>query len=110
MAARVHEELGGPVRVEGGLPAAEALGFPLPPDCIGPAADEGHATGPVGPRLPAETLGSQSGSYPLASLRYDLSKLRAKPLVERLSKSHRYRLFPQGSSACLVFLKLFARR
>jgi hypothetical protein len=43
----------------------------------------------------------------LASLRYDLGKLRAKHLVEKLPKSRRYRLCPQGYSICLVFLKLF---
>jgi hypothetical protein len=42
-------------------------------------------------------------------LRYDLSKLRAKGLVEKLPKSRRYRLLPQGYSICLVFLKLFER-
>ena len=47
--------------------------------------------------------------YSLASLRYDLSKLRAKGLVQKLPKSRRYRLWPQGYSICLVFLKLFER-
>jgi hypothetical protein len=40
--------------------------------------------------------------YSLASLRYDLSKLRAKALVEKLPKSRRYRLCPQGYCICLV--------
>jgi hypothetical protein len=47
--------------------------------------------------------------YSLASLRYDLRKLRVKHLVEKLPKSRRYRLCPQGYSICLVFLKLFER-
>ena len=47
--------------------------------------------------------------YSLASLRYDLSKLRAKHLVEKVPKTRRYRLLPQGYSLCLVFLKLFER-
>jgi DNA-binding transcriptional ArsR family regulator len=47
--------------------------------------------------------------YSLASLRYDLSKLRAKGLVERVPRSRRYRLLRQGYSVCLVFLKLFER-
>ena len=47
--------------------------------------------------------------YSLASLRYDLRKLRVKDLVEKLPKSRRYRLRPQGYSICLVFLKLFER-
>jgi hypothetical protein len=47
--------------------------------------------------------------YRLASLRYDLSKLRAKGLVERVPRSRRYRLLRDGYSVCLVFLKLFER-
>jgi len=47
--------------------------------------------------------------YSLASLRYDLSKLRVKKLVERLPRSRRYRLRRDGYSVCLVFLKLFER-
>jgi hypothetical protein len=47
--------------------------------------------------------------YRLSSLRYELSKLRAKNLVERVPHSRRYRLLPQGDRICLVFLKLFER-
>src|SRR6266700_895663 len=47
--------------------------------------------------------------YGLASLRYDLSKLRAKGLVEKVPRSRRYRLLRTGYSICLVFLKLFER-
>jgi hypothetical protein len=42
-------------------------------------------------------------------LRYELSKLRAKGLVEKLPHSRRYRLRPEGYRICLVFLKLFER-
>jgi hypothetical protein len=42
-------------------------------------------------------------------LRYDLSKLRAKGLVERVPHSRRYRLLSHGYSICLLFLKLFER-
>jgi hypothetical protein len=45
----------------------------------------------------------------LASLRYDLYKLRAKGLVHKLPRSRRYQLTPHGYSLCLVFLKLFER-
>ena len=45
----------------------------------------------------------------LGSLRYDLSKLRAKGLVTKLPNSRRYQLLPHGYSICLVFLKLFER-
>jgi DNA-binding transcriptional ArsR family regulator len=47
--------------------------------------------------------------YRLSSLRYDLSKLRAKGLVEKLPHSRRYKLRPEGYRICLVFLKLFDR-
>jgi hypothetical protein len=47
--------------------------------------------------------------YSLASLRYDLSKLRAKNLVQKVAQSRRYCLLAQGYSVCLVFLKLFNR-
>jgi hypothetical protein len=48
-------------------------------------------------------------TYTVASLRYDLSKLRAKGLVEKLPLSRRYRLMPIGYTLCVVFLKLFER-
>ncbi len=56
-----------------------------------------------------DALGSGGDRYTLASLRYDLSKLRAKGLLEKLPHSRRYRLLPNGYSICLVFLKLFER-
>jgi hypothetical protein len=57
----------------------------------------------------AEALGCTLSQYRLSSLRYDLSKLRAKGLIEKIPHSRRYRLLPQGYSICLVFLKLFER-
>jgi hypothetical protein len=56
-----------------------------------------------------DALGADSDGYTLASLRYDLSKLRAKRLVEKLPHSRHYRLLPNGYSICLIFLKLFER-
>ena len=38
---------------------------------------------------------------------YDLSKLRAKHLVQKVPRSRRYRLTREGY--CIVFLKLFER-
>jgi len=57
----------------------------------------------------AEALGCTLSQYRLSSLRYDLSKLRAKGLAEKIPHSSRYRLLPQGYSICVVFLKLFER-
>jgi hypothetical protein len=50
-----------------------------------------------------------SPQYTLTALRYDLSKLRAKGLVEKLPHSRRYRLLPQGYRICVVYLKLFEK-
>ena len=57
----------------------------------------------------AEALGVAAEKYSLASVRYELSKLRAKGLVEKLPHSRRYRLRPNGYRLCLVFLKLFEK-
>jgi hypothetical protein len=57
----------------------------------------------------AAALNMPTDQYRLASLRYDLSKLRAKGLVEHVPHSRRSRLLPRGYSMCLVFLKLFER-
>jgi len=56
-----------------------------------------------------EALETTDKQYSLASLRYDLSKLRAKGLVEKLPRSRRYRLKREGYAICLIFLKLFQR-
>ena len=40
-------------------------------------------------------------------VRYELWKLRAKGLIEKLPHSRRYRLLPNGYRICLLFLKLF---
>jgi hypothetical protein len=72
------------------------------------AAGSSFTTAEIHPYV-AEALGGSTSTYSLASLRYDLSKLRAKNLVEKLPHSRRYRLPPSGYSVCLIFLKLFER-
>jgi len=72
------------------------------------AAGSTFTTAEIHPYV-VEALGSTASNYRLASLRYDLSKLRAKALVEKLSHSRRYRIPASGYSVCLVFLKLFER-
>ena len=69
-----------------------------------------HVTHSPPPKsTPPSSLGCAPEHYTLASLRYDLSKIRAKGLVARLPNSRRYQLLPQGYSICLVFLTLFER-
>ena len=57
----------------------------------------------------AEALEITIVKYTLGSLRYDLSKLRAKGLVKKVDRTRRYRLTQEGYSICVVFLKLFER-
>jgi len=57
----------------------------------------------------AAALAVTTDQYRLNSLRYDVSKLRAKGLVERVPHSRRYRLLPTGYRLCVLFLKLFER-
>jgi hypothetical protein len=72
------------------------------------AAGSTFTTAEIHPHALA-ALGLSAKQYSLASLRYDLSKLRAKDLVEKLQRSRRYRLSSQGYSICVLFLKLFER-
>ena len=72
------------------------------------AAGNSFTTAELYPHV-VKALGCAPESYTLASLRYDLSKLRAKGLVAKLPNSRRYQILPQGYSVCLVFLKLFER-
>jgi len=55
----------------------------------------------------AEALGISIEELTLGGLRYELWKLRAKGLIEKLPHSRRYRLLPNGYRICLLFLKLF---
>jgi hypothetical protein len=48
-------------------------------------------------------------AYRPSQLRYDLSKLRAKGLVERIGASRRYRLTPQGLKLGVLLVKLRMR-
>jgi hypothetical protein len=47
--------------------------------------------------------------YKLSQLRYDLGKLRAKGLVERVPDTQRYRLTAQGYSVGVLYCKLYHR-
>jgi hypothetical protein len=57
----------------------------------------------------AEALDLPVEDCPLSSIRYELSKLRAKGLVAKLPHSRRYQLLPDGYRICLLFLKLFEK-
>lgn len=55
----------------------------------------------------AEALGQTTQTYTLARLRYDLGKLRAKGLIEKIKGTQDYRLTPEGFRISVLFLKLF---
>jgi hypothetical protein len=57
----------------------------------------------------AQALGCPVNEHKLSSLRYDLSKLRGKGLVQKVPRSRRYQLLPAGYRLCVVFLKLFEK-
>ena len=73
------------------------------------AAGNTFSTTPKSTPPSSKRLAAPPEHYTLASLRYDLSKLRAKGLVAKLPNFRRYQLLPQGYSICLIFLKLFER-
>jgi len=59
--------------------------------------------------LVLQILDHPDSQYKLGSLRYDLSKLRAKMLVERIPRTRQYRLTGEGYRLCVAYLKLFEK-
>jgi hypothetical protein len=55
------------------------------------------------------TFGISASSYTLTQLRYDLRKLKAHGLLERIGRAYRYRLTDKGVKAALMFI-LFHKR
>jgi len=56
-----------------------------------------------------QALGCSAGDYKMGSLRYDLAKLRAKGLVEKIPRCRRYQLTSDGYRLCVAYLKLFEK-
>ena len=52
-------------------------------------------------------LGDQP--YTQTQATYDLRRLRLKGLIDRVPKSHRYRVSPEGLRICLALTKLYQR-
>ena len=72
------------------------------------AAGGTFTTREIHPKV-AEALGLSPTDYKLSSLRYELSKLRAKGLVEKIPHSRRYRVLSDGYRLSVVYLKLFKK-
>jgi hypothetical protein len=56
-----------------------------------------------------KTFGLSVSTYTLTQLRYDLRKLKAHGLIERIGRGYRYRLTGKGVKAALLFI-LFHKR
>ena len=54
-------------------------------------------------------VGEDDGELHLSQLRYDLSQLRAKGLVQKVEGTQGYRLSDEGYRVCLFFLKVHQR-
>jgi len=55
------------------------------------------------------TFGLSANAYTLTQLRYDLRKMKAHSLLERIGRSYCYRLNDKGTKAALMFI-LFHKR
>jgi hypothetical protein len=55
------------------------------------------------------TFGLVASTYTLTQLRYDLRKMKAHGLIERIGRGYRYRLTDKGTKAALMFI-LFHQR
>jgi DNA-binding IclR family transcriptional regulator len=57
----------------------------------------------------APLLGMRPGDIRPASMTYDLRRLRLHGLIERIPKTHRYRLTTTGLRIALFYTRLYAR-
>jgi hypothetical protein len=59
--------------------------------------------------LLAPMLGLDPATYPAGRMTYDLRRLRLHGIIERIPRSHRYRLTPGGLRIALFFSRTYAR-
>jgi len=59
--------------------------------------------------LVAQLLGLDPANYPLGRMTYDLRRLRLHGIIERIPRSHRYQLTPEGVRIALFFSRTYAR-
>jgi len=60
-------------------------------------------------RMVAQLLGVLPDAYSSAQMTYDLRRLRLKGLIERIGRSHRYRLTALGIKVVAFFTRLYER-
>jgi hypothetical protein len=59
--------------------------------------------------LLAQLLGLEPANYPVGRITYDLRRLRLHGIIERIPRSHRYQLTPEGLRIALFFSRTYAR-
>ena len=59
--------------------------------------------------LLAQLLGLDPANYPVGRMTYDLRRLRLHGIIERIPRSHRYQLTPEGLRIALFFSRIYAR-
>jgi hypothetical protein len=57
----------------------------------------------------AQLLGRAPDQYSAGQMTYDLRRLRLHGLLERVSRSHRYRLTDAGARLAVLYLRIYAR-
>lgn len=59
--------------------------------------------------LLAQLLGLDPAHYPVGRMTYDLRRLRLHGIIQRIPRSHRYQLTPDGLRISLFFTRTYAR-
>ena len=57
----------------------------------------------------AQLLGLGPDTYGPGQMTYDLRRLRIHDVVQRIPRTHRYRITPAGATAALFYIRLYAR-
>jgi hypothetical protein len=57
----------------------------------------------------AQLQGRHPDTYPAGSMTYDLRRLRLHALIERVPRSHRYRITPVGAQVAMCYARLSTR-
>jgi len=57
----------------------------------------------------AQLLGRDATTYTASQMTYDLRRLRLHGLIERVPKSHRYRITDRGGRIAMIYVRLHAR-
>ena len=57
----------------------------------------------------AQLQGRDLAGYSAGSMTYDLRRLRLHGLIERIPRTHRYRLTPLGAQVAMLYARLYAR-